>query len=130
MSIQSSRNQRAKTLEDKLMEVTLATSSVSQAFVEISNELQGENAYFKEKSQILQKQVSSNEIKIEQLKEENFELKTQVDALEEKFKSVSTLLERMGDQRSALLKETNMWEDVLTKAWDVESVDENVLEEY
>uniref|UniRef100_A0A7S2QZL2 Uncharacterized protein n=1 Tax=Eucampia antarctica TaxID=49252 RepID=A0A7S2QZL2_9STRA len=110
MSIQSSRNQRAKTLEDKLMEVTLATSSVSQAFVEISNELQGENAYFKEKSQILQKQVSSNEIKIEQLKEENFELKTQVDALEEKFKSVSTLLERMGDQRSALLKETNMWE--------------------
>ena len=116
------RSQRAKTLEDKLNEVSLATNSVSKAFYEIRKELQSENEYLREKSNVLQNQVSSNETKIDLIQNENQEARREMIFLEEKLDSMAKLLRQMEAQRNALLYESNSWEDVLRSAWHTENL--------
>ena len=115
------RFQRARTLEDKLNEVSLATSSVSKAFYEIRKELQSENEYLREKSNVLQNQVLSNETKIDLLQNENDDARQEMIFLEDKLNSMAKLLRKMEAQRNALLYESNSWEDVLRSAWHTEN---------
>lgn len=112
---------KATNLEEKLAEVSAASTLAAQSFRELKEELVEENMMLKNKVRSLTKKHNKSEETIKRLDVEKTETKQSIKELKMKLGALSELFRHMEEQRLSILKVTGDWEDALHRATDLTS---------
>jgi len=109
-------SKRATNLEQKLAEVTIASSSAAQTFRSLKNELESENEDLRVKMRNTTALYNENEQVRQQLEGDNARLKRDIKSLTSRLNAAGDIFRGMEEQRMNLVKVTGSMESNLQKA--------------
>lgn len=118
---------KAGSLEQKLVEVTAASSAAAESFRLLKSELEAENKQLVKQLDELTNENERCEMKIDDLKQKNQDLSDKADELVSRLESVTGVFGSMEDQRMQILAITGQWEDSLQHAAEILTWDDHVM---